>query len=108
MLLLRTENQFCTCRMLRPSYFIAVFIALIIFGAGMPASLPDIGLVPAQQHLTLSASVSHSGDSVYAEQPAATLLDDVSQMFNERGYLKSNGIPPLLVLARNEAPESSL
>jgi hypothetical protein len=76
--------------MLRPSYFITVFFALIIFGAGMPASLPDIGLVPDQQHVTLSASVSPSGDSVYADQPAATLLDDVSQMFNERGYLKSN------------------
>lgn len=76
--------------MLRPSYFITVFFALIISGSGMPVSLPDIGLVPDQQHVTLSASVSNSGDSVYAEQPAATLLDDVSQMFNERGYLKSN------------------
>lgn len=76
--------------MLRPSYFIAVFIALIISGAGMPVSLPDVGLVPDQQYVRLSASVSASGDSVYADQPAATLLDDVSQMFNERGYLKSN------------------
>ena len=76
--------------MLRPSYFIAAFIALIIFGAGMPVSLTNIGLVPDQQHVTISASESHSGDSVYADQPAATLLDDVSQMFNERGYLKSN------------------
>ncbi len=62
----------------------------MISGAGMPVSLPDIGLVPYHQPEGLSASVSTSVDSVYADQPAATLLDDVSQMFNERGYLKSN------------------
>jgi hypothetical protein len=76
--------------MLRPSYFIAAFFVLITSGAGMPVSLPDIGLVPDHQPEGLSTSVSTSVDSVYADQPAATLLDDVSQMFNERGFLKSN------------------